>query len=555
MPSPTLTRAGPLLIYSGLSLVYFGTTGSWTTQYFGGGDSDVFAYIWFLNWWPFAIAHHLNPFVTNYMWYPGGYNLTWAASVPLAALLGLPASLIYGPVLAYNLLTISAPPLAAWTTFLLARYLTGNWAASLIGGYLFGFSSYEIAKLIGQLNLDTIWLIPLAVWLCAARVRQHIGRPAFIAMLAALLFCQLGLATEILATSCLFGAMAWAVVITLTPAAERPPLWRLAAESTAAILVMALAALPFVLSLWHGLAETPPQFNSPVFFSADPINYVIPSAVTLIGGTAAATIAANFTGGLAGQSAYLGLPLVILIGLYAAETFTTRIGRALLIIFGLLFVFSLGPTLHFGKTLMNIPLPWALGVHIPIIRNLLPIRFPLYIALAAGVITAFWLSAAVSPGARAIRYALGAIACAALIPNPATLPWTPIPVSPFFTPKNIATTIGQGKNVLILPFGGDGAGAIFQMQAGMSFTQTGGYLGYVPRHEASQQVVDDLVNGVADPNFNNQFPTFCASHKLNEILITPDAEPALAAAVTAQHWPQRTDHGVIIISVPGITGS
>ena len=73
------------LIYLLLSLLYFGKLGDWGHMYFGWG-LDPIQFIWFLNWWPWAIAHGLNPFISYYVWYPHGFNLTWATSVPAAAL-------------------------------------------------------------------------------------------------------------------------------------------------------------------------------------------------------------------------------------------------------------------------------------------------------------------------------------------------------------------------------------------------------------------------------------------------------------------------------------
>src|SRR5213080_3292019 len=74
-----------LILYLILSLIYFGTTGDLSRSYLGHG-LDPIAYIWFLNWWPWAIAHGLNPLVTHYVWYPHGFDLAWAGSMPSVAL-------------------------------------------------------------------------------------------------------------------------------------------------------------------------------------------------------------------------------------------------------------------------------------------------------------------------------------------------------------------------------------------------------------------------------------------------------------------------------------
>jgi hypothetical protein len=98
----------PFTIYLALSVIFFDHARSWTRSFLGGAG-DPLPCIWFLNWWPFAIAHHLNPFISNYVWYPKGFNFSWATAVPLAALLGTPLTLLGGPVLTYNFWSIMAP--------------------------------------------------------------------------------------------------------------------------------------------------------------------------------------------------------------------------------------------------------------------------------------------------------------------------------------------------------------------------------------------------------------------------------------------------------------
>jgi hypothetical protein len=44
---------------------------------------------------------------------------------------------------------ILAPPSPLWTAYLLCRHVTRSSWASLAGGYLFGFSSYELGHCSG----------------------------------------------------------------------------------------------------------------------------------------------------------------------------------------------------------------------------------------------------------------------------------------------------------------------------------------------------------------------------------------------------------------------
>jgi hypothetical protein len=86
------TNAVVLLGYVCVSFAYFG----WRLlphpgrPYIGQGrDPQIF--IWSFAWWPHAILHGENPFVTHAIFAPDGLNLTWATSIPGLALAFSPA--------------------------------------------------------------------------------------------------------------------------------------------------------------------------------------------------------------------------------------------------------------------------------------------------------------------------------------------------------------------------------------------------------------------------------------------------------------------------------
>jgi hypothetical protein len=252
----------PLLLYLALSLVFFGRNVNWSEYYFGYSTDSV-SFIWFLKWWPYAISHGLNPFICKHVWFPSGYNMTWATSVPFLAILSWPITALGSPVLSYNILTLSAPAFAAWMAFLLGLELTKNWPAALVCGFLFGFSAPELSALTAELNLDTVFLIPLAVLLCLRRLRSSLNRWPFVIMLSLLLVAQLGISTEVLATLCLLGALTWVIFLLFTPAGKRNAFWRVAVDiAIAAPLVMILAA-PFLYYLVKGLPDVPAQIAPP----------------------------------------------------------------------------------------------------------------------------------------------------------------------------------------------------------------------------------------------------------------------------------------------------
>jgi len=101
MPEPrnTAWHLGALALYASASYGFI-AHGAPLTKTLCGAGFGPFAFIWFLSWCPWALAHHLNPLFTNLIWQPAGLNLAWTTSVPLLALLGLPFTALSSPVLA-----------------------------------------------------------------------------------------------------------------------------------------------------------------------------------------------------------------------------------------------------------------------------------------------------------------------------------------------------------------------------------------------------------------------------------------------------------------------
>jgi hypothetical protein len=149
--------------------------------------------------------------VTHILWALSGINLTWTPNIPALAFLAWPLTAYRGPVASFNLLTTAAPSLGAFAGFLLCQTLTDKYFPSLVGGWLFGFSSYEIGQLRGALPLDFIAFIPALAWLAVLRHKDKLSGGSFVALVTALLTLQFGTSLEILATATLFGCVALAL--------------------------------------------------------------------------------------------------------------------------------------------------------------------------------------------------------------------------------------------------------------------------------------------------------------------------------------------------------
>jgi hypothetical protein len=476
--------------------------------------------------------------------------MTWAGSMPVGALAIWPVTMWLGPIVSYNVLMLLSPALNGWTAFLLARYLTRDPLASFFAGYLYGFSSYVIGHMLGHLNLALIFALPLIVLSVVKRFRGEISLFQFVAALALTLLVQLGLSTEYLATACLFGAIAWGMFFLCATLSDRKRLWNLGLEIALAGLVTLILALPFGLYILSGLSNVPGQFHTSGEYSADLLNFLVPTPLNLIGGGISRAVAQRFTGNFSEQGAFLGFPILLILILQLREIRNVSHLKALLLTFVAFLILSLGPVLQFAGLMSPVLLPWKAAQYLPLIHQALPTRFTMYTALIAGLIVAGWLSRATSSRNRVGRYALAILACICLIPNLERLPRTQVPLVSFFTPENVSHILPNVPNVLVIPFGPNGASALWQVQSGMTFTQSGGYLGMVPESEWRWVVLGSLFHQTAMPDFAKDLVAFCAAHRVSAVLLCPGASQNLVDAMHALHWPTITDHEVEVVRVP-----
>jgi hypothetical protein len=564
--APKLSTLAPLLIYLALSFAFFDRKVNWSGYYFGSWN-DALLFIWCLHWWPFAISHGLNPFICKYVWAPAGYNLTWATSIPFLALVSAPLTMLGSPALSYNVLMLSAPAFAAWTAFLLARELTQDWAASLVCGFLFGFSAPELYLMMNQLNLNSVFLIPLAALLCLRHIRGSLNRRPFIVLFSCVLAAQLGVSTEMLAALCLIGALTWVIFLLFAPANERKAYWRLAVDIAISALLAMLLAAPFLYYLVKGLPDFPANIHPVYFQLIDPLKLIFPALPIVSAGAALRSILNQFSGFTPDHYANLSIPILLILALYFCRHIGAAYVKALLVSICVTATLSFGLKLYINSVFTNIPLPWLLFAHVPIVRNISPYRFLSFLTLGTAITAALWLAAAKTTASRLPRYALAGLACVLLPPAKVLvlrapwqiqpifqphleLQWSRWPAQPFFTPAHIRQALGPMPNVILLPDPVYGPGMAWQLNAGSSFTQAQGYIGYTTIHEQKWTVLDDLAWGPIKPDFATALPAFCAAHGVNYILIGPGTPGSAVNAIESLGWPRHVDDGIEVVKVP-----
>jgi hypothetical protein len=449
--------------------------------------TDPSIFLWSLVWWPWAIGHGVNPFLTHSVWAPVGKNVLWMTSVPSLALLLAPVTHFFGPIVSYNLIALLAPVLAAWATYLLCRHITGKFWPAVFGGWVFGFSSDEFSELRSHMHLFVTVALPLAVWIYLLRRGGKLSRWWYVGLIALLAIFQFGVSTEILASAVPLGLLA-ALLAGFLPRREHSEKgklafhslftdhWVLFFETLTGLIIAGVALLPcfadlYFVQRWHGIAWAGRV--------AIPLqSLLLPPPTTWLAGRLVPPIPAPRIGGVDDQAGYFGLPLLVVAWLFVRQcgrdprdffVFLLLVGAAVL-------SFGVSPQLApFANTAVPVALPWTAVGKLPLYDMVLPARLIVYAWLAIAVVAARWL--AESRMAQAWKLLLAALTVVSLLPNIPGGYWRYAPLNPrFFTDGLAARYLPRGARVVVLPYGYAGYSMLWQAETRFYFSMAGGYV-------------------------------------------------------------------------------
>jgi len=515
-----LAVIGAVLIYfvAAYLLVGRGLLGNFTGRIVSnGGGRDPSVMIWCLAWFPHALTSHLDPFRTTAVWAPVGINLAWMTSIPGAALLAWPLTRAWGPVASFNALSFLALPAVAFTAFLLCRHLTGRNRASIIGGYVFGFSPYFLGQIQNHLNLILAFPIPLAVLLTIRLLKGSIRPRVFAPLLALVLAIQFLFMLELFATLTAVGVVALVVGFAIGPEQWRVAIRAAAAPIAAGYAIMAVLVAPYWYYLFaYGTSGAPIASAGGV--STDLLNFLIPTDANLFGmHRNFIAIASRFTfrpeaGG------WIAWPLLAIVALYLRWRWRKPAGKVLVVVMVLLAVATLGPRLRIGGHEL-FGLPWKIVGHIPLIKSALPGRLTMYIFLILGVMTAVVLASAELP-----NIAKSALALAIVVfmqPNPDYAFWTTqIEVPPFFAQGTFSYYLHHDDTAVILPYGNHGDSMLWQADTDFYFKMAGGYTGAaMPDAFVQWPAVNALYWGGDIADATTQLGAFLEAHDVRDVIV------------------------------------
>lgn len=465
--------------FAAISVALFGqpVLGDPTHRFIGNPvwpDPDFF--IWAMAWWPHALSHGLNPLWTHAVWAPHGYNLAWATGAPGPSLLMWPVTALWGPVASYNLLALLACPLAGWAAFLLFRRITGRFWPSVIGGYVFGFSTYLLGHLAMHVNLELVFIPPLCAYLVLRRLDGSMSPPTFAVLLALLLVFQFLTSTEVFATMMLVGIASLTVVHVAAPAEKRaelrPTLWLIGLSYLLAVVVLS----PY---LFYVFAYGVPHRYLP---GSDLLSVFLPRTRILIGSHALVSTTRDFPGSIAEDTIYLGPAFLVVLIHFGVTRWREHGSRILTLGMAVLWIAILGPTLSVNAR-PTIALPWRAVRALPLLSNVAPRRLSMYVFLVGGLMLSLWLSSA---SRKRIRWAVAGLVPFFLFPNysPDYLDSTER-LPRFFSSGLYHQYVRPDENVLLIPAQNRGDfiypdSMVIQARTGFSFRMLVGYTGPFP---------------------------------------------------------------------------
>ena len=125
---------------------------------------DAASYVWGFWWLAHQVTHLANPWWSSYIAAPVGTQLAFDTLMPLPGLLMTPITLVFGPSVTYNLLSIACPGLLCYLTYRAARLWLPTGPGAVAAGAFFGLSSNLTWRSWNELNLALGALfLPLAL--------------------------------------------------------------------------------------------------------------------------------------------------------------------------------------------------------------------------------------------------------------------------------------------------------------------------------------------------------------------------------------------------------
>jgi|SRR5664280_862733 hypothetical protein len=474
--------AGPVL-YVALAFALTANTWSDPTHVVIGTGGDPLAFVGALQWPTFAIRHGYNPFFSTYLVAPHGTNLMWNGTSSPGLVLA-PFVALFGPVLTYNLMAALSLAVSAWFAQMAIYRLVAVRTAAIMGGFIFGFSPYMMGHAWGHVTITMAFLPPLMlIVIHEIYVRQEWRWWATGFFAGMLLVMQYITFIETIVVTAIAIVIVTILLIVQRPRevrARAPYAIRTLAATVVTFLVV--AAYPMWTMFFGGQQLGKGSVEPPDSFVTDSVNFIVPTMTTKIIPSFLHAASARIGGGVE-AGGYLGIPLIIVCVLTAVLLWRKLVVRTAALTGIILAVLSMGPRLHVDGTILNVPLPFAALLHVPLIDNVLAARLMGIADLCVAVLVAAFVAylATVRAVGRGVGIALLGLGIILILPGPLPLQNESFSVPSYFTGEAVKQ-IPPGSTALVAPYvtnGSQDQPQDWQAASGFRFRMPEGYV-YVP---------------------------------------------------------------------------
>jgi hypothetical protein len=164
------------------------------------GYGDIFGVVWG-NW---AIKNHLSDqsFYTDFIAYPFGVHIISSVRQPVLEVIIKTLSFLFNEIASYNIIVLLSFPLTAFCTYLLFRFLEYGKIASLIGGFIFGFTPSAFLQSTGG-HITYFLNFPIPLFLMAMFYNKN-KRTLFSSLMAGIAYVFVVFSTLYFGYFCIF---------------------------------------------------------------------------------------------------------------------------------------------------------------------------------------------------------------------------------------------------------------------------------------------------------------------------------------------------------------
>jgi len=388
-PASNIVRGDFLLalgVYSLLTLVFFYPCLSNISTHLIGPAEDNLGVYWEVWWASDKVLHGTQSLTfTDFVFYPQGSSLYYAAWSFYNLLLSLPLGIIFGNIAAYNLIILHSFPFAGLGAFLLIRHLTRNSWLALLGGFMFAFSPLHFASAQHHWHINTMQFVPFFVLFYIRAIKEGTRRNL---ILATLFFLLNALADW----NYLFFAGYFILFSYIYLAIRRAKVFlpdiikKSAIVAGVPLLFLSIWLIPMV---WIGLTHQEVNLSGHNSFVADLVGLYIPdhfhwlNSISLVD-----RINKAYTGNLWESVCYLGFASIA----FVVATFDRIVKQTARYFIGAVafLIMALGVYPHFAGQPIPVRLPDQVLSQLPFLANLrCPVRFMTYVYLFWSIVVTY----------------------------------------------------------------------------------------------------------------------------------------------------------------------